>query len=192
MAGTNDFLPYADSGGANVISQATYAGSTFQLNGAQTGLAQSAQTNKAIRQPAVIASQIAQFIANTGPNVQDNGDLATLLANLTHAIWHDFIVPVAFSATPVFDASLGRKFKITLTENVTSSTLINLVPGMELTFIVVEDSTGGRTFVPPSNLPLDGIDTTLSTANIQKFVVDNAASSGLTIRPITPMMTSAA
>ena len=38
-------------------------------------------------------------------------------------------VVVSFSSTPVFDASLGNYFRITLTGNVASSTLINVTDG---------------------------------------------------------------
>jgi hypothetical protein len=58
---------------------------------------------------------------------------------------------VTFSATPTFDASLGNTQKITLTGNVTSSTLSNAVAGQTINFIVCQDATGGRTFVWPAN-----------------------------------------
>lgn len=58
---------------------------------------------------------------------------------------------VSFSATPVFNAGLDNFFSITLTNNVTSSTLINLEVGQNVTFHVCQDGTGGRTFVPPTN-----------------------------------------
>jgi hypothetical protein len=59
---------------------------------------------------------------------------------------------VTFSATPTFDASKANVFKITLTGNVTRSTLSNALIGQELIFSVCQDGTGGRTFVPPANV----------------------------------------
>jgi hypothetical protein len=59
---------------------------------------------------------------------------------------------VTFSATPTFDASVSSAFKITLTANVTSSTLSNAVAGEPLAIEVCQDATGGRTFVPPANV----------------------------------------
>lgn len=59
---------------------------------------------------------------------------------------------VTFSATPVFNASLGNVQKITLTGNVTSSTLTNAVAGQLITFDVCQDATGGRSFVWPTNM----------------------------------------
>jgi hypothetical protein len=59
---------------------------------------------------------------------------------------------VAFSATPVFDASLTNSFKITLTGNVTSSTLVGAEPGLWIYFEICQDATGGRTFVWPTQM----------------------------------------
>lgn len=57
--------------------------------------------------------------------------------------------PVTFSATPTFLASLGNTQTITLTGNVTSSTLSNATAGQRLTFNIYQDATGSRTFVWP-------------------------------------------
>ena len=62
------------------------------------------------------------------------------------------LATVAFSATPIFDASTASTFKLTLTGNLTSSTLTNAVPGEPLAFEICQDATGGRTFVPPANV----------------------------------------
>ena len=59
---------------------------------------------------------------------------------------------VTFSATPTFDASKGSLQTITLTGNVTSSTLSNAVAGQTLDFKVCQDATGGRLFVWPANV----------------------------------------
>jgi len=59
---------------------------------------------------------------------------------------------VTFSATPTFDASLGNTQKITLTDNVTSSTLSNATAGETINFIICQDATGSRTFVWPTNV----------------------------------------
>jgi hypothetical protein len=62
------------------------------------------------------------------------------------------LATITFSATPTFDASTASTFKLTLTGNVTSSTLSNAVAGEPLAFEICQDATGGRTFVPPANL----------------------------------------
>lgn len=62
------------------------------------------------------------------------------------------LTTVTFSATPTFDASTASTFKLTLTGNVTSSTLSNAVAGQPINIEVCQDGTGGRTFVPPTNV----------------------------------------
>jgi hypothetical protein len=73
-------------------------------------------------------------------------------------------VTVTFSATPTFDASKANLFKITLTGNVTSSTLSNALVGQQLGFEICQDATGGRTFVPPTNV--SGFATIPAGANV--------------------------
>jgi hypothetical protein len=99
---------------------------------------------------------------------------------------------VTFSATPVFDASLGNTQEIFLTGNVTSSTLTNTTLGQSINFVICQDGTGGRTFTWPSNV---GGEMTISssafTCSAQSFVVSNisgfvqATSPGVGDLPIT-------
>jgi hypothetical protein len=92
---------------------------------------------------------------------------------------------VTFSATPTFDASLGNTQKITLTDNVTSSTLSNATAGQSINFLICQDATGSRTFVWPTNV-LGGmtIGATLSKCSAQNFIFDGtnayALSAGVT------------
>jgi hypothetical protein len=58
---------------------------------------------------------------------------------------------VTFSATPTFDASQGGIYSMTLTSNVTSSTVTNPTTGQLIAFLLCEDVTGSRTFVWPTN-----------------------------------------
>jgi len=60
----------------------------------------------------------------------------------------------SFSATPEFDAEICSMFKMTLTANVTSSTIKNGREGQELTLVLAQDGAGGRTFVWPTNVVL--------------------------------------
>lgn len=83
----NDFLPFATAVGANVLDQTDYSTLPALSTGFQSGLASSKQMNKAIRQGTVMASVLAQFIANTtGNNVLDNGDTETIVSSLGQAI----------------------------------------------------------------------------------------------------------
>jgi hypothetical protein len=91
------------------------------------------------------------------------------------------LTTVAFSATPTFDASTAASFKLTLTGNVTSSTLTNAVAGEPVNFEICQDATGGRTFVPPANvLSMGTIVSTANACSTQEFWFDgsNAVSSG--------------
>jgi hypothetical protein len=92
---------------------------------------------------------------------------------------------VTFSATPTFNASLGNTQKITLTANVTSSTLSNATAGQTINFLICQDATGSRTFVWPTNVKGGmTIGSTLSTCSAQDFIFDGtnayAVSSGVT------------
>lgn len=62
------------------------------------------------------------------------------------------LTPVPFSATPAFNALNTSGFLMTLTGNVTSSTLTNLGVGQFVAFEFVQDATGGRTVVFPANV----------------------------------------
>lgn len=77
-------------------------------------------------------------------------------------------VAVTFSATPTFDASLRDSFEITLTANVTSSTLQYHTPGQRLSWRIIQ-SGGPWTFAWPTNVKGGGVVGTGS--NLQEFEV---------------------
>lgn len=83
----NDFLPFAAGSGANVITQSAYAVLTALPNGFASGIAQSNQVNKVLRQASVMAGMLAQFIVdNSGQPAVDDGTTTTLEANLLAAV----------------------------------------------------------------------------------------------------------
>jgi hypothetical protein len=85
----------------------------------------------------------------------------------------DGFTTVTFSATPTFDAAIANTFKISLTANVTSSTLSNGVAGQLVTFIIVQDPASARTFVWPTNVFGETtIGTALGKFNVQSFRFD--------------------
>jgi hypothetical protein len=57
---------------------------------------------------------------------------------------------VPFSPTPTFPGGQYTAWAITLTGDVTSSTLSGIIQGNLYTFIILQDSTGGRKFAWPS------------------------------------------
>ncbi|WP_250512709.1 hypothetical protein [Caballeronia sp. INDeC2] len=84
---TNDFLPFATGGSANVLTQAQWAALASVSTGFQSGLADSKSVNKALRQSSIMSAVVAQFIVNqTGQNATDDGTTATLIANLLAAV----------------------------------------------------------------------------------------------------------
>lgn len=96
----NDFLVFGGGAGANVMSQADWAALAQRLSGFQSGVAQSAQLNKAWRQSSIMAAVLAQFISDqTGQDVLDDGTIATILANMKKAM------PGRYLGTRVFTAS---------------------------------------------------------------------------------------
>lgn len=82
---TNNFLPFATGGSANVVNQSTYAASAVVTNGFQTGITPSQYYNKALRQSAFIAAAIGEWLKSKGYDALDNGDLTTMTNNMIAA-----------------------------------------------------------------------------------------------------------
>ena len=84
---------------------------------------------------------------------------------------------VTFSATPAFAFGSGATtFEITLTGNVTSSTVTAATAGQGATFIICQDATGSRTFTWPAGFKgTMTIGTTASKCNAQSFVYDGTS-----------------
>jgi len=84
--------------------------------------------------------------------------------------------PLAFSATPSFAATVSASYSITLTGNVTSSTITGTpINGNLLSLTLVEDGTGGRTFAFPGNFVIPvgyTFDTTATHTNALTFKFD--------------------
>jgi hypothetical protein len=80
---------------------------------------------------------------------------------------------VAFSATPVFDASLASLHQISLTAAVTSSSVTNAKTGQRITLKIIQDSASARTFAFPANFKgATAISATLSQTSVQSFIFD--------------------
>lgn len=93
----NNFKPFAIASGSNVTSQTEWEGLIALSTGFTAGLARSAQINKALRQGTVMASVLAQFMAETTEeDVLDDGDTAKLVSLLIGSV-----NTVARSALPV-------------------------------------------------------------------------------------------
>lgn len=59
---------------------------------------------------------------------------------------------VSYSSTPTFDLSLGSQQQITLTGDVSSSSISNISAGQRVTFKIIQDATGGRAFTWPTEV----------------------------------------
>lgn len=83
MAGTTEYLPLAIAVGANVETQANFAGSSWQQMGFTTGTAKANQANKVWRQSSMMSAAWANVIINTlSQNVPDDGNLGNLVSQL--------------------------------------------------------------------------------------------------------------
>ena len=87
MTVTVDFIPFATGVGAGVKSQAAWISDVVVTNGFVTGIAQSTQVNKAVRQPSFVASAISNFVGNViNQNILDNGVLNTYWSQFWQSI----------------------------------------------------------------------------------------------------------
>ena len=87
MAGTNDFKAIATGAGANVITQSAFASLTsFLANGYSSGVVDSDQLNKVLRQSSFIAAVIGQVIADANINAVDDGDVSGFVTDFISAI----------------------------------------------------------------------------------------------------------
>jgi len=96
------------------------------------------------------------------------------------------VVVTQSGASATFDAGLGNTFELTLTANVTSSTLANAQPGQWLAFLICQGGGGPWTFAWPSNVFGGGtIGATAGDCSTQTFYV-----SGSNAWAVGPMMTN--
>lgn len=163
MAGTNDFLPFAIGGGANVLPQVDYAALPALGTGFQSGTAVSEQLNKVWRQSATMAAVIARFIIDQIPtaDVLDNGDLDAIVTSLIAAIQQAGIAkptPVLVTSSDDFVADVAVAiYGLNRTVGVAAQTITlpnGMVPGQEQMY---QDLVGNLasdaapvTLVPPA------------------------------------------
>lgn len=84
----NEFKPFAATADANVQDQADYEQSEIIRAGFRTGLARSAEVNKAIRQATSInscGSRVLQGRKKAGRICRDDGNIQTMKANFETA-----------------------------------------------------------------------------------------------------------
>lgn len=83
----NNFKPFAVGAGANVLTQTEWEALVALSTGFTAGIARSGEVNKALRQATVMASVLAQYIADTSDSdVLDDGDVSALVVKLKTAL----------------------------------------------------------------------------------------------------------
>jgi len=94
------------------------------------------------------------------------------------------VASLPFSATPIFDAGTLSVFRLSLTANVTSSTLINGTDGQLLAWVIKQDPAVARTFAWPANVKgAMVISAGLSTVSAQAFVFDGPSGNAYALSP---------
>ena len=173
--GTTNFLQFNPPSN-NQETDSQYAADAQRLGGLGTGdIVPSPLLNKTLYQESTFIAAFAGALALKGISTSD-ANLAQLEAALASILTTADIKPpliqVSWGPTVTFDASLANGFDLTLLGNVTSSALINVTAGQEITFIIAQNGAGNNTFAWPSNVRSPGApDTTANAVTIQKFTV---------------------
>lgn len=161
MANTNDFLPFAQGVGADVVDQPTYAAAPWVGTGFANGIAIPAQLNKVWRQSSTMAYVIAQFIVSElSQDVLDNASPNAIVAQFAAAIQQAAIIKPApriitasvnivanlTDATIVFNRTAGvAAFNLTLANG--------MQPGQQLK---MQDIVGNLLGAPVTIIPPAG------------------------------------
>lgn len=155
MPGTTNLLQF-DPPANNSETDAQYQADALRLNGAASGgLLPSPLFNKLMYQVSTFVAGMGQMLGAKGYTTSD-ANLATLVSVLMHiktdADFAASMIQVPYASSVTFDAAQSSGFRLLLTGNVSSSTLINTSTGQLLTFVIMQDATGGRTFPWPGTL----------------------------------------
>lgn len=93
-------------------------------------------------------------------------------------------ITMPFSATPDLDASRASIFVMTLTANVTSSTLSKATDGQPIRVVLKQNGAGGWTFAWPTNMKgTMVISAGINTVSAQTFVYDKASGNAYATSP---------
>lgn len=82
------------------------------------------------------------------------------------------VTNAAATGAVTINAAAGQSQLLTLTGNVTSSTITNPQPGQKLHIALRQDATGSRTFAWPANVKLAGGSITLTVTAAKTDVVN--------------------
>lgn len=146
MAGSTNLLQF-NPGAANQETDAQYAADSQRAGGAINGQIFNDQlANKLFYQLSTFCTAFGLMMASKGYTITDT-DISTLegqLANvITAADLKANLQILGFSSTTNFNAATSNGFQVTLSGNMTA-TASGVSPGQEVTFIIIQDGTGGR------------------------------------------------
>ena len=138
--GNNQFLPFATGLSANVLTAAEYEALTALVaNGFQSGIAQSQQVNTPIRQGTFVAAAMAQIIANSGVDANDDGNIANFVTNFINALGKFFLFPGSVQWFAMQTAPSG--FLTAYGSAISRSAYLNLFSAIGTTYGVGDGST---------------------------------------------------
>lgn len=140
---SNQYLPFATGGGANVETPANWAADTTRPGGFVGGTASSTKFNTALRQASEVAAMVGQFIVDTvAQNANDDGNIAALEASFIAAVQKQAlnVVGTALVYWGGTDTGTQNNIVTTVTPSVTA-----LQPGMLFIFRPAFNNTGAVT-----------------------------------------------
>ena len=196
MAGSTNILQW-NPNATNVETDSQYNSDSQRQNGAVDGQEfLSVTANKLFQQMTWMVAALAQSLANKGFTVSDSNyqNLVAMFSNmLTTADVPSPFQEIAFSSSGplTFNAAGGgnRTWRVDLSANVTSMSLINSTPGQSFTFQFVQDGVGGRTItgVGAQFLGWGNISQGPNSITTQTFtVLDSQNNLGATSESIVP------
>ena len=104
---TNEFLPFANRAGANLLDQDEYEQDPVRETGFEKGLLLSAKTNKVWHQSSFVASGVAQAISNIlQEDVLDDGNILYFVAQFIRALQQAGVSVGPTPPTPAMDGAL--------------------------------------------------------------------------------------
>jgi len=142
---TSDIKQFAGGAGAIVLSQADYellAATTLQ-NGYPAGILEATLLNKTLRQSLFMAAGLAGWLVTQGKDVLDDGDLATLIANLGNTIT-GITAPSIVTVTGAVPAAAENGVVAVNAAGATTQTLPaanSVPPGASFSFININTGT---------------------------------------------------
>ena len=172
---------------ANAESDAAYSADTMRQNGATAGTPfGSPLANKAFYQWSTVLAALATMMVNKGYTILDTNfsDLVTALSNIrTSADFPSSLITVPYSGSLTFSTAVSSGFEVTLTGDVSASTITGLTAGQQLTFVLIQDSTGGHAFTWPSPISSPAICQAPGSITLQRFEV---LVGGTSVSPMGP------